>query len=723
MAPADPTATPATEAPRWLRLELHQSSIVLEVRSGPPALAYWGPSLDADADLATLAALRERPVPHGTLDDEEPLNWLSEGARGFTGHPGLALRRGGVELLTQLRVTGIVEEKDQVRIECADQLAGVTATIGLTAHRESGVLTSRCSVRNDGEEPLGVDWLAAATLGDLPGMDEVALFEGRWCHEMGLTPARVDTGQVRQENRVGRTSHHAYPALLCGDAGFSHERGSVVALHLGWSGNHRLLAERLRDGRQQIQMGELLSPGEIVLQRSESYTTPPLYACFSDSGTNGVRRAFHRFVRDEILPPRASRARPIHFNTWETLYFDHSEERTLELVQEAARMGAERFVLDDGWFRGRTSDRAGLGDWEVCAARYPNGLEPVADAVRAAGMELGLWVEPEMVNEDSDLARAHPEWVLRAPGREQPLGRGQYALDLCRADVHEHLVRTITGLVERYGIGYLKWDMNRDLCHVVHEGRPASHALTRATYRLFDAVRAACPGLEIESCSSGGARADLGILKRADRIWASDNHDPQDRQRIQQGFSLFLPPEVVGAHIGSERSEVTGRSQSMAYRAGTALFGHLGIEAAARELGDDPHGLLDWALAYTREHREWMHSGETLYMDAADPEIVARLCLATDRHRGLLSVTRLAPGRAAVPAPLRVPGLATEAAYRVQLLHPETHAFMHQRSAFHRGEPIETSGEHLARVGLQMPVMQPQTLALVEIVWVRLPST
>ena len=704
---------------RWTRFDLAESTLILWLGSGLPSLVYWGPRLTEDLDDESLDGLRQRPVPHGALDQEEPLTWLPEAATGFSGRPGLVLRRRGAEQLTQLGVDadgGVSIDASGLRVVCVDRLAAVAVTVRLEVDERSGVLSSSCSVRNEGDEPLGVDWLAAATLGDLPGLDELGLFEGRWCYEAGMTRCRLATGSLSKENRVGRTSHHSYPALVCGEPGFSHQRGAVLGLHLGWSGNHRVFAERLRDGRMQAQLGELLAPGEIVLEPGESYSTPTLHACYSAGGTNGLSASFHDFVRRKVLPPKRGAARPVHFNTWETLYFDHSEERTLALVGEAAAMGAERFVLDDGWFTGRTSDRAGLGDWEVCRERYPNGLEPVVKAVRAAGMRFGLWIEPEMVNEDSNLFREHPDWALGVAGRQQPLGRGQYALNLCREDVFEHLREVIVGLVMRYDIDYLKWDMNRDLCHVVHEGRPASHRMTEATYRLFDAVRAACPGLEIESCSSGGARADYGILRRADRIWASDNHDPRDRQLIQQGFNLFLPPEVVGSHIGSERSEVTGRSQSMAYRAGTALFGHFGIEAASSELGDDPHGLLRWTLDTYRRQRDWMHRGRTLYLDAFDPEIVARLCLAADGARGLLSVARLDAGRFAVLSPLRVAGLDARATYEVRLLHPDTHTFMKTGTPFHRGEPLTVSGELLTRVGLQLPVMQPQSIVLVELV-------
>ena len=273
----------------------------------------------------------------------------------------------------------------------------------------------------------------------------------------------------------------------------------------------------------------------------------------------------HPFVRHAILGDRLrAKPRPVHFNTWEAVYFDHDHTRLRDLAELAARVGAERFVLDDGWFRGRTFDHAGLGDWTADPLRYPQGLDPLIRHVRELGMEFGLWVEPEMVNADSDLFRAHPDWVLGAVGRKQPLGRDQYVLDLTRPEAWAEIYRQLDVLLAGHDIAYLKWDMNRDLTHAVSAGRAATHRQTLAVYGLIDALRAAHPHVEIESCASGGARADYEILRRTERIWPSDCIDPIERQAIQRAFSIFFPPEVSGGARGRADRPHDGADQQPA---------------------------------------------------------------------------------------------------------------------------------------------------------------
>jgi alpha-galactosidase len=256
--------------------------------------------------------------------------------------------------------------------------------------------------------------------------DEVMLFDGRWGHEFQLVRQQLATGLVVKEGRTGRTSHHAPPFAVIGAAGFGEHAGEVVGLHLAWSGNHRLLVERLRDGRVQAQGGELFLPGEMTLAPGEAYETPVLYAARSSAGLNGLSGRFHPFVRERIMGGRLkARPRPVHFNTWEAVYFRHDLTELKALADVAAEIGAERYVLDDGWFEGRNDDTTSLGDWRPDRAKYPDGLGPLIDHVRGLGLEFGLWVEPEMANAASDLLRTHPDWVLGDPARVQPLGRGQ----------------------------------------------------------------------------------------------------------------------------------------------------------------------------------------------------------------------------------------------------------------------------------------------------------
>src|SRR6266542_1136250 len=246
--------------------------------------------------------------------------------------------------------------------------------------------------------------------------------------------------------------------------------------------------------------------------------------------------------------------------------------------RSTATCGVERFVLDDGWFRHRRDDTAGLGDWYVDETVWPHGLEPLIGHVRSLGMEFGLWVEPEMVNPDSDLYRAHPDWILSAGGRLPPTCRHQQVLDLANPGAYGYVRARLDALLSENDIAYLKWDHNRDLVDAGHQGRPGVHAQTLAVYRLLDELRAAHPGVEVESCSSGGARVDLGILERTDRVWASDCNDALERQTIQRWTGLFLPPELIGTHVGPPRAHTTGRVHDLSFRAATALFGHAGIE-------------------------------------------------------------------------------------------------------------------------------------------------
>jgi alpha-galactosidase len=235
-------------------------------------------------------------------------------------------------------------------------------------------------------------------------------------------------------------------------------------------------------------------------------------------------------------------------NTWEAVYFDHDLARLTSLADTAAAIGVERFVLDDGWFRHRRDDSAGLGDWYVDETVWPDGLSPLIKHVRALGMEFGLWFEPEMANPDSDLVRDHPDWVLAAAGRWPTLSRNQLVVDVAHPDAYQYLLERLDKLVSELGIAYLKWDHNRDLIEAVHAGVAGVHAQTAAVYRLLDELRERHPELEIESCSSGGARVDLGILERTDRVWASDTNDPVERQQIQRWTSALIPLELIGAH-------------------------------------------------------------------------------------------------------------------------------------------------------------------------------
>jgi alpha-galactosidase len=418
-------------------------------------------------------------------------------------------------------------------------------------------------------------------------------------------------------------------------------------------------------------------------------------------------------VRRRILGGRLTgKPRPVHYNTWEAIYFDHDLPTLKGLADLAASVGVERFVLDDGWFLGRPDDRSGLGDWSVDPVKYPDGLTPLIDHVRSLGMEFGLWVEPEMANADSDLLRAHPDWILGVPGRRQPLGRGQYVLDLTRPEVWSAIHAQIDALLRGNAIGYLKWDMNRDLTHAQSGGRAATHRQTLAVYALIDRLRADHPRVEIESCSSGGARADYEILKRTDRVWTSDCNDPIERQSIQRGFSIFIPPEVMGSHVGPRASHTTARTASLQMRAMTALFGHMGTEADLRDFTDAERAALAEAFALYKDHRAWMHAGRTVRLSHPDPG-----CLATalaGEGRMLVSAAQVETPKTAGLAPLRLAGLDPAATYRIQQIKPprRARATMRRVPPLTLGETLSATGAMLAHTGISLPVLRAGEIAV-----------
>ena len=696
-----------------LRLDGGGQTLLIWLDAGRPKLAYWGPGLPPDLDDSAVEVLAQATLPSGgVLDAGEALDLFPEAGNGFTGHPALIAHRAGGGFVSQMRAAGYELTADGLSIELADPAAGLAVRLSLSLDPATGVAAFRARLTNTGDDALALDWMSPCALPFAAG--ELMMFDGRWAREFQTVRQALPTGLVLKDNRTGRTSHHAPPYMLVGEAGFSQATGEVTGAHLAWSGDARMLAERLRDGRIQLQGGELFLPGEVSLAPGETYDTPILYAARSGAGLNGLSDRFHPFVREVILGGRLkAKPRPVHFNTWEAVYFRHDLTELKALADLAAEVGAERFILDDGWFKGRNDDTTSLGDWIPDAAKYPDGLTSLIDHVRGLGLEFGLWVEPEMANLDSDLVRAHPDWLLHVDDRAQPVGRGQYVLDLTRPEVADHLFARLDALLAQHEIGYLKWDMNRDLTHAASRGRPASRRQTLAVYALIDRLRAAHPDVEIESCASGGGRADFEILKRTDRIWTSDCNDPVERQTIQQGFSIFFPPEVMGAHVGPAASHTTARRTSLMLRAYTALFGHMGIEADVRDFPDKDRTRLAEAIALHKRLRPLLHGGRVLRQDPADPGAVAGLVVAEDQ--ALASYAQLETSPHATSAPLRLTGLEPKQTYEVTLLNPRPAPPNRFTPDLLKGQAVRTTGDLIQALGLPLPVLRAGEIAVFQL--------
>ncbi|WP_033440373.1 alpha-galactosidase [Saccharothrix sp. NRRL B-16314] len=701
---ADP---PAVEpADRLVHLRAAGVGLVLHCAGHRlPQVLHWGADLGAGGERGLVDTAAPAVVPN-SLDVPTAVAVVPEHATGWAGLPGVRGHRDGAAWSPLFTVTAVTEIDGACLVRAADAEAGLALDLEI-ALTPAGLVRMKAELRNTAESPYTLDGLVLAL--PIPGhATEILDLTGRWGRER--TPQRRPFGvdaHVR-DSRRGRTGSDATLVLAAGEAGFGFRRGRVWGVHVAWSGNHRTYAERLPTGEAVIGGGELLLAGEIRLAPGESYTTPDVFAAYGD-GLDELSARFHDHLR--ARPHHPTGPRRVVLNTWEAVYFDHDLDRLKALADAGAEAGAELFVLDDGWFRGRRDDTAGLGDWHVDEDVWPAGLHPLVDHVRGLGLEFGLWVEPEMVSADSDLLRAHPDWILSAGGRRPPLIRGQHVLDLTRDDVHAHLLERLDALVREYRLAFLKWDHNRDLIDAgdSRTGTPAVHAQTHAAYRLFDDLRRKHPGLEIESCSSGGARVDLGILERTDRVWASDCIDALDRQGIQRWTGLLLPPELIGTHIGAERSHTTGRRHDLTFRGATAVFGHLGIEwdlIAATPA--ERAGLARW-VAFYKEVRGWLHTGRVVRADPADPAILVHGVVSADGAQALFSVARLASGTTTAPGRVTLPGLPPDTRFTVRPVAPDglpPSTALVQVPWLAGGACL--SGRALGEVGVQIPPLHPE---------------
>lgn len=699
----------------WIQLDGTNSSLVLgSPDGGVPQIFYWGARLADKTDLQQLALLVSKPGPSGSLDIIPPLSLVPELGRGFHGEAGLLGHGNRQRWAGQLLCSEIdIVDEHQVHVVCCDQQAQLSLHLTISLEAITDVIGVRAKLVNNSSEPFNLDHLGLSI--PLPAQaDELISFHGRWIQEFLTQRFTWPMHKVVRENHRGKTSHDSFPAFIAGQSGFNENQGNVWGLHLAYSGNHKLVAEKMLDGARHVQLAEWLYPGEIVLAQGESYETPQIYGTWSGRGLNGVSQNFHGFLRNNILAPNViEKPRPVHLNTWEAFYFDHQPEQLLALVKNAADVGVERFILDDGWFGKRDDDYAGLGDWFVDESKHPGGLGYLIDAVKAQGMEFGLWFEPEMVNPDSDLFRNHPDWILQVEGYEQQLGRHQYVLNLSNSDVFAYLFERLDWFLSHYDIAYIKWDMNRDLVQPANEGIASVHNQTIAFYRLLADLRAAHPEVEIETCASGGGRIDFEVLRHTQRIWVSDCIDARERQRIQYGYSLLLPPEIMGSHISDNPSHTTGRSHQLGYRLITAMFGHMGLEMNVSNFNEEEKQEVASAVALYKKHRQLLHTGDSYRLDSDDQALQGYGVVSVDKTQAIFSATTLVLQEQMLLPALRLSGLDEQQDYQLRFWIPKgALGPRNTESLLEKENGGIFSGQMLQQLGVQLPIMNPDSAVL-----------
>ena len=567
---------------------------------------------------------------------------------------------------------------------------------------DSGILARSAHIENHTGKPLTVQQAAAATW-NLPAGNDYVLhsLSGRWAAEWHLDHRPVLPSQTVLESRRGSTGEQNNPWFALTPSSTSEDSGPVWFGALAWSGSWRITVEpdvmrriRVTGGYDPFDFSYRLAPGE-------SLDTPVFFAGYTPGGLGEASRLLHRFELTHVLPQAPHpRARPVLYNSWEATEFNVNEAGQMKLADMAARIGVERFVMDDGWFGARDNDHAGLGDWVVNPRKFPNGLQPLIARVHALGMDFGLWVEPEMVNPDSELYRKHPDWVLNFPGRPRTEGRNQLVLNLARQDVRDHLFHVLDDLLTQNDISFLKWDYNRNWSEPGWpEQKPEDQqkvyvAYVQNLYWILQHLRERHPKLEIESCSGGGGRVDLGIMHLTDEVWPSDNTDPFDRLSMQDGFTYAYTPGVMMAWVTDSPNWVNQRSTSLEYRFLSSMQGALGIGANLTRWNEQDFQAASRLVADYKSIRMTVQQGQLfrLISPREGSEYSATESVSSDTRQAVLFAF-LHSSSMLYPYPrIHLQGLEPQARYRLRILAGKAE----------EGTPLEASGGYWMSDGIQL---------------------
>lgn len=630
----------------WL-INAGQSSYAMGVSAnGQLQNLYWGAPLWRADDVPSATEKKDRSSfdPHAMLENEEYPGW--GGPRFY--EPALKISRadGNRDLVLHYQSHQISGES--LDIATKDIHDNIEVALHYRVYPQAGILARWSTIRNRTSQNLTVESAQSASWYMPEGTGyQLSYLSGRWAAETQLNREPIHEGIKVLESRLGHTGHNLNPWFAIDEGNADETHGRVWFGALAWSGNWRISVEQTP--YEQVRVTGGLNPFDFayLLKPGESLDTPEFYGGFSSGGFGDASRLLHTFERSDIAPHGVNaRLRPVLYNSWEATEFNVSEAGQKELADKAAKLGVELFVMDDGWFGKRNDDHAGLGDWFVNKTKFPNGLKPLITYVNGLGMDFGLWVEPEMINPDSDLYRAHPDWVMNFPGRPRSELRNQLVLNFARDDVREYIFSVLDKLASENNIRYFKWDMNRIFAEPgwpeqsPTEQRRLWIQYVRNLYDVIDRLRAKHPNLEIESCSGGGGRIDLGILKRVDEVWTSDNTEAFDRLRIQEGFSQAYAARFMSAWV-TDVPNMNGRSTPLKYRFLVAMQGALGVGANLNKWTADDTKLATEMIALDKRIRSTVQDGE-LYrlLSPRTSDVTANQYVSVDGKESVLFAFR-----------------------------------------------------------------------------------
>ena len=554
-------------------------------------------------------------------------------------------------------------EAQTLEIVLADENAGMEVHLLYGVLEEVDVITRSAVIRNIGTETVTIEKAAAACLDFVSGNYDVIRFYGKHAFERNVERTVLGHGTIAFGSRRGTSSHQYNPAVILAEQGTTEEAGNCYGMLMVYSGNFFCEAERDQYNQTRLLMGlndELFS---YPLAAGDTFTVPEVILSYSQNGLSALSQQYHNCIRNHVCRSKyVHMSRPVLINSWEAAYFDFTGETIVNLAKEAASLGIDMVVMDDGWFGKRDDDNSSLGDWYVNEKKLGGSLSELIRRVHEQGVKFGIWIEPEMVNEDSDLYRAHPDWAIQIPGRKPIRSRNQLLLDFSRKEVRDQVFEQICAVLDQGEIDYVKWDMNRSMADVYAGNLTYDYVL--GVYDFMERLTSRYPDMLLEGCSGGGGRFDAGMLYYSPQIWCSDNTDAINRTRIQYGTSFFYPVSAVGAHVSAVPNHQTGRVTSFHTRGVTAMAGTFGYELNPALLSDEEKQQVREQIASYKKYERLINEGT--YWRLSDPihdEIAAWMSVSKEQDRALVSVVRLMAEANQAAVYVRLRGLKPEAVY------------------------------------------------------------
>lgn len=497
-----------------------------------------------------------------------------------------------------------------LEITLEDKISGVEVVLSYSVFDDYDVILRNTRIHNISDSTIEIDSAYSANLDIAKGNYDLIYFSGGWGREREFCRSEIQQGaKIDISNARGGSGHTLNPFIMVSEHNADEDKGNVYGFSLIYSGNHSSMIECDQYGNIRVQQGINPFMFKWTLEKGESFVTPQCVMCYSENGIGGLSRELNDVYRTNLCRSKwADKDRPILINNWEATYFDCDEDKLLSIAKRAKEAGVELFVLDDGWFGTRNDDFSGLGDWTVNYDKLPSGIDGLAKKINDIGLKFGLWFEPEMVNPDSDLYRAHPDWAISVPNRISSLSRNQLILDLSRDDVCDYIITAVSDVLKSANIEYVKWDMNRPMTDMPYEGY--NHKYTLGFYKIMDAITGAFPNILFEGCSGGGGRFDAGVLAYMPQIWTSDNSDAAARLKIQYATSMGYPVSAISAHVTAVPNHQNGRITSLKMRADTAYAGVFGYELDITKMSDTELAEIKKQVETDKKLRTLMRTGD-----------------------------------------------------------------------------------------------------------------